>query len=155
MCKDNATSSELIPILSQLAAKLSSEVGKQVNAAFSTDLETMLNSCRRRLNVLIENRFLVMSSLLDPRHTTTMEKLLDKPFREYFDNFVKLIKSFQPPPVDDLIEEVEVTACDGDDSNLEDDFWGSHEQNGISDNQTMQGKQFDDQLEVRIKFSDF
>jgi hypothetical protein len=151
MCQDKSTSSQLIPIVSILLTKLSSEVKNPVNSVFRDDIGKMLEDGRKRLNVLLENEFLVISSLLDPRYTIKMEQILNKQFRDYVDDIMKLLKSFQEEELqlEDIDENhIGPTACDSE--NLqENDFWNVSGQS-TSNSQMVQKQGVENKIEVKI-----
>jgi len=95
LCVDNATCSQLIPIISILVNGLSLEVDKQANEAFRADLDEMLTKCRALLRVSLNNNFLKVSSMLDPRYTVQMESLLGQKFKSLLPTFIELVNRFR------------------------------------------------------------
>jgi len=149
MCQDTATASVLIPIVSILLKKLSSEVENIVNAAFHSDLEKMLDDCRKRLDVLLANQFLVISSLLDPRYLIQREQILAKQFREYFGDILTLIKSFkEEESSNDELSQTTINSTAVSHKNvLEDAFWGPQQPNTFN-SQVIQSRGIENQIEV-------
>jgi len=152
MCQDKSTCSQLIPVVSILVDVIASEVKNRMNAAFHDELETMLLDCRKRLQTLVENEFLVMSSLLDPRYTSKVESLLNKQFRQYFAKFSNLAKSFQEEEisVDDMSqrEDQTITQVNGDQEEAAANFWNVFGNQSFPDNQQSSQREIEDQFEA-------
>lgn len=58
------------------------EESSPANAAFKDEMNEMIDDLDSRLKVYLENRFLIIASLLDPRFTKQMEIILKKSFAE-------------------------------------------------------------------------
>jgi len=151
LCQDKTTCSQLIPMISVLLNNLSNEFENPLNTAFRVEVEAMMKDCRKRLDKLLDNEFLVISSLLDPRFTVQTEALLGKQFRDYFGSFANLIKSLQ---TQDLLDE-QVVVDDNPQLNSmgnshQPDFWEMFGQQEASNGQSTIQREFDDQLEVNL-----
>jgi hypothetical protein len=78
-----------------LTEYLAAEINNHLNAIFRGDLDAMLRDCRARLQVLMQNDFLVMSSLLDPRYVLQIEALTSKSLQDYRQNFMEMLDVFR------------------------------------------------------------
>jgi len=135
-----------------LLKKVSIDIEVPLNAAFRSDLEQMSSNCRKRLETLLANEFLVMTSLLDPRYTTEIESLMNKQFREYFETFANFYKDLQQveTPNDLYVkEEDSINVQDYDDNASQNyDFWNLLGEQELSSSQNVPVRTINDQLEV-------
>jgi hypothetical protein len=138
--------------MSILANKLSSEVSNPLNAVFEKELTAMSKDCSARLKKLVENEFLVLSSLLDPRFTACMEILLKKQFRDYIGALIKLFKKYQGTDQNEIDAGIDVLESASDSNTQEDDFFGLFGQQEVSSSQAALKREFEDQAEVGLLY---
>lgn len=137
-------------MLSVLLAKLKSEIDDPLNASFVKGLTAMMEKCQEKLTKLLENDFIVMASLLDPRYTAKVESIIGKTFKDYIGMFIEKINSYRviEEVQNETGEEIDVARAD---SNLPQyDFWGMLDQPGSESQQNSPQRDFDNQLEVSI-----
>jgi hypothetical protein len=138
--------------MSILANKLSSEVSNPLNSVFDKELTAMSKNCNNRLKKLVENEFLVLSSLLDPRFTICMEALLKKQFRDYIGALTKLFKKYQGNGQEEVDTGVDVIESVSDSNTQEDDFFGLFGQPEVSSSRAPLKHEFEDQVEVGLLY---
>jgi hypothetical protein len=140
-------------MFSVLASNLTAQSNNPMNAMFEDGLKEMLKECRSRLQLLLGNEFLVLSSLLDPCFTIQTEALMGKQFRDYFAKFAALIKSYQNDGLVAEPSQADTDATELNDDNLQSfNFWESYSQQTSYSSQSTSQRAFEDQLEVTLQY---
>lgn len=128
------------------------ELIKNENASFVEDLKVMAEDCKNRFDKLLGNKFLIIASLLDPRYTIQMEKLLGKRFMDFQDDFVTFIKRFCEQQLSneqgDSLGFAEESSQNAETFN----FWDWSDTNELNDFQPAFSNDFENQIEVNLNY---
>lgn len=136
--------------MSILVSGLLSELNKPSNLIFKNELEQMHNICQQRLKLYLDNDFLLLSSLLDPRYTTEVEAISNKQFNTQFSSFIKLANKFREHDL--TFDETGLSSERVGETSEEQihTFWGTFGQQNLSDTQNSSTKEYNNCLEVTI-----
>lgn len=115
----------------------------------------MQADCQARLQTYLDNDFLVISSLLDPRYTVQTEELVDSKFKHYVEDMVTVFSKFRGggPTSNENAAELEPNAPSNlSGTKMSNDFWARFSQPSPSNNKTSSKsssqKVFKESLEV-------
>jgi len=108
-----------------LKTKLLSEKDKQSNAAFKDELTELVTGFNDRFGAYLNDDFLLLATLLDPRYTLHTAFFLQTPFHEFVPKIIEFAEKLTPDEEESQSELTNDTGTQSSTAIDQDSFWSS------------------------------